>query len=154
MYSSDELFLRSLECYFCVKHKNDPLVSDETVRHSSAYIILYVVVISHVNIFIVTNLLHSTASWKFALEFSCQLLICSPWLVGSLLELTDRQFAVNLPLQLVAICSIEASNNWSCVQLKLWQITDRIYIYIYIYILLQLQPRYPWSLPCSILYRH
>ena len=43
MYSSDELFLRSLECYFCVyKHKNNPLVSAETIRHSGTYIILYV----------------------------------------------------------------------------------------------------------------
>ena len=53
MYFRDELFLRSLECYFCVlfpsllhksgnKHQNNPLVSVETVRHSSSYIILYI----------------------------------------------------------------------------------------------------------------
>ena len=49
MHSRDELFLRSLECYFGVysprntenKHQNDPLVSAETVRHSSTNIILY-----------------------------------------------------------------------------------------------------------------
>ena len=52
MYSCDELFLRSLKCYFGVnlipsllcnsgnKHQNNPLVSTETVRHLSAYIIL------------------------------------------------------------------------------------------------------------------
>ena len=34
----DELFLPSFECYFCVYF---PLVSVETVRHSSTYIILY-----------------------------------------------------------------------------------------------------------------
>ena len=37
MYSRDELFLRSFKCYL-----NNPLVSAETVRHSSTYIILYV----------------------------------------------------------------------------------------------------------------
>ena len=35
MYSRDELFLRSLECYF------NPLVSAEKDGHSSAHIILY-----------------------------------------------------------------------------------------------------------------
>ena len=45
MYSRDELFLRSVECYFVFishknKHKNNPLVSAETVRHYSTYIIL------------------------------------------------------------------------------------------------------------------
>ena len=39
MHSRDELFLRSLECYFGV-YQNNPLVSAETVRHSSTYIIL------------------------------------------------------------------------------------------------------------------
>ena len=43
MYSHDELFLCSLEYYFGVysKHQNNALVSAETVRHSSTYIILY-----------------------------------------------------------------------------------------------------------------
>ena len=60
MYSRDEPFLRSLECYFGIylfyfdylfiiiyliiyfnKHQNNPLVSAETIRHSSTYIILY-----------------------------------------------------------------------------------------------------------------
>ena len=42
MYSRDELFLRSFTCYFGVyKHQNNPLVSVETVRHSSIYNILY-----------------------------------------------------------------------------------------------------------------
>ena len=43
MYSRDELFLRLLECHFCVfdKHQNKPLVSAEAVRHPSTYIILY-----------------------------------------------------------------------------------------------------------------
>ena len=52
MYSCDELFLHSLKYYFGVlfplllhnsgnKHQNNPLVSAETVCHSSAYIILY-----------------------------------------------------------------------------------------------------------------
>ena len=51
MYSRDELFLRSLECYFGVYFprcfatreiniKNDILVSAETVRHASKYIVL------------------------------------------------------------------------------------------------------------------
>ena len=54
MYSRDELFLRSIECYFwCLfpsllhnsgnKQKNKPLVSAETVRHSSTFIIHYIV---------------------------------------------------------------------------------------------------------------
>ena len=48
MYSYDELFMRSLECYFGVyfpqynKHRNNPLVGAYTVRHASTYIILYV----------------------------------------------------------------------------------------------------------------
>ena len=47
MYSRDELFLCSLECYFGVnfprcEHQNNPLVIVETIRHSSTYIILYV----------------------------------------------------------------------------------------------------------------
>ena len=45
MYSREELFLRSLECFFRNsgnKHQNNPLVSAETIRHSSAYIILYI----------------------------------------------------------------------------------------------------------------
>ena len=52
MYSHDELFLRSPECYFYVyfphcfanqgnKHKNNLIGSAETVRHLSTYIILY-----------------------------------------------------------------------------------------------------------------
>ena len=50
MHSSDELFQRPLECYFCVyspscnvgnKHTNNTRVSTETVRHDSAYIILF-----------------------------------------------------------------------------------------------------------------
>ena len=52
MYSSDKLFQRSREGYFCVlfpelrsnkgnKHKNNPLVSAETIRHSSTFIILF-----------------------------------------------------------------------------------------------------------------
>ena len=50
MYSCDELFLRSLECYFGVylffifidwnKHQNNTLVSAKTVHHSSTYIII------------------------------------------------------------------------------------------------------------------
>ena len=53
MHSRNELFLCSLECYFGiyfprrVKHKNNPLVSAQTVRHSSTYIILYKVYIAH-----------------------------------------------------------------------------------------------------------
>ena len=53
MYSRGELFLCSLEFYFGVyppsllrnsgnKHQNNPLLSVETVRHLSTYIILYV----------------------------------------------------------------------------------------------------------------
>ena len=53
MYSRGGLLLRSPECYFwCLfpsllrisgnKHQNNPLVSAETVRHSSTYIILYI----------------------------------------------------------------------------------------------------------------
>ena len=52
MYSRDEMFLRSLECFLCLfpsllrnsgnKHRNNPLVSVETVRHSSTYFILYI----------------------------------------------------------------------------------------------------------------
>ena len=54
MYSSDELFLRSFECYSGVfslvasqlgekkTHQNNPLASAETIRHSSTYIILYI----------------------------------------------------------------------------------------------------------------
>ena len=43
MYSRDEPFLRSLDCYFGIfKHQNNPLVSGETIRHSSTYIILYI----------------------------------------------------------------------------------------------------------------
>ena len=50
MHSRDEPFLRSLECYFGIyfprnsgnKHQSNPLVSAETIRHSSKYIILYV----------------------------------------------------------------------------------------------------------------
>ena len=55
MYSSDELFLRSLESYFGVfplllrnsgnEHQNTHLVSTETVRYSSTYTILYVIII-------------------------------------------------------------------------------------------------------------
>ena len=43
MYSSDELFQRSREGYFCVyyKHKNNTQVNAETVRHESTYIILF-----------------------------------------------------------------------------------------------------------------
>ena len=50
MYSSDELFQRPLESYFCVyfpscnvgnKHTNNTRVSTETVRHENAYIILF-----------------------------------------------------------------------------------------------------------------
>ena len=45
MGSGDELFLRSLELefYFGVhKHQDNPLVSAETVGHSSRYTILYI----------------------------------------------------------------------------------------------------------------
>ena len=43
MFSHDELFLRSLEYSSGVyEHQNNPLVSAETVRHSSTYIILYI----------------------------------------------------------------------------------------------------------------
>ena len=43
MHSRDELFQRSREVYFGVynKHQNKPLVSAETVRHESAYVVLY-----------------------------------------------------------------------------------------------------------------
>ena len=42
MYSSDELFQRSREGYFCVnKYKNNTRVSAQTVRHESTYIILF-----------------------------------------------------------------------------------------------------------------
>ena len=54
MHSHEELFLCSLECYFGIhfpfplllhnlgnKHQNNPLVSAETVCHSSTYIIFY-----------------------------------------------------------------------------------------------------------------
>ena len=53
MYSSDELFQRSRECYFGVylfpelrsnegnKHQNNIWVSAETVRYESTYIILF-----------------------------------------------------------------------------------------------------------------
>ena len=51
MYSRDEQFVRSLECYFCVyfprcfatreiNTQMNPLVSAETVRHLGTYIIL------------------------------------------------------------------------------------------------------------------
>ena len=43
MYARDELFLRSLEWYFGIysnEPKINPLVSAETVRHSSTYITL------------------------------------------------------------------------------------------------------------------
>ena len=50
MYSRDELFLRSPECYFGVnKHQNSSLVKAETVRHSSTYIILSVFVAGEYN---------------------------------------------------------------------------------------------------------
>ena len=45
MYSRDELFLCSLECYFGFyinKHQNNTLLTAQAVRHSSTYIILYV----------------------------------------------------------------------------------------------------------------
>ena len=55
MYSREELFLRSIELFLCLfpsllrnsgnKHKNNPLVSAETVRHSSTYIILYIFIL-------------------------------------------------------------------------------------------------------------
>ena len=49
MYSHDELFLRSLECYFGVYlNTKITLMSAETVRHSSTYIILHVRFSSHV----------------------------------------------------------------------------------------------------------
>ena len=43
MYSSDELFQRSWECYFVFlnKHKNNTQVSAGTVRHENTYIILF-----------------------------------------------------------------------------------------------------------------
>ena len=41
MYSRDELFQRSQEGYFGVKHQNNSPVSAETVRHKSIYIILF-----------------------------------------------------------------------------------------------------------------
>ena len=58
MYSRDELIRRSLERYFDVyfhrcfatrgnKHQNNPIVSAETVRHLSTYIVLYVVEYMH-----------------------------------------------------------------------------------------------------------
>ena len=39
MHSHDKLFLHSLKCYFGVYN---PLVSAESVRHSGAYIVLYI----------------------------------------------------------------------------------------------------------------
>ena len=50
MYPRDEPFLRSLECYYGIsllrnsgnKQRNNPLMSAETIRHSSTYTIINV----------------------------------------------------------------------------------------------------------------
>ena len=47
------------------KHQNNPLLSAETVRHSSAYIILYVILYS----MIVTKLTSGENSWHFQMHF-------------------------------------------------------------------------------------
>ena len=60
MYSRDDLFLRSLKCYFgvyLINTKNNSLASTETFRHSSTYII-YIHWQTHCNIH------HTNTSWS------------------------------------------------------------------------------------------